>query len=261
MADAPRSADAEAFRFTAGSIQRIRAARGKSLTLAFVSAAAGPARSAVVANLALALAESGTRVLAVDADPSGDLTALLLPDTPDVDGLEQVLAGRRAAADCIVPSPFRTRLAVLGSGATTGQTMTGTAYFRAMRRVLVEAKAGYELVLVDSPALLQVAVASDLVDASDGVVVVMGPREPIRDHLDVLKRLDLLGAEVIGYVHARAPLRPRRRRHLRLRPPSGSLRRRRAPLSRFRPAAAAAFERVPALEDEGHPSPAHGSRR
>ncbi|GAA2135301.1 hypothetical protein GCM10009844_00410 [Nocardioides koreensis] len=208
MTDAPRSADAEAFRFTAGSVQRIRAEHGKRLSLAFVSTVADPARSAVVANLALAVAESGARVLAVDADASrGELTDLLLPDRASTDGFEQVLAGTRSLTECIEHSPLHPKVAVLPSGAPTAQTVTGAAYLSAVRQVLGKGKAGYEVVLVDSPALLEVAVATELVDACEAVVVVMGPHEPLREHLDLLGRLDLIEASPVGYIYRREPAR------------------------------------------------------
>ena len=70
MADDPHSAAAEAFRFAAVSVERVRAARGTQLSLAIVSPFAGAGKSTVVANLALALAEGGTRLLVVDADAS-----------------------------------------------------------------------------------------------------------------------------------------------------------------------------------------------
>jgi len=204
------SADAEAFRFAAGSVQRIRTEQGKRLSLAFVSTAADPARSEVVANLAVAMAETGTRVLAVDADASGGrLSARLLPDSPNAQGLAQVLAGTLAVHDCVERSPLQARLSVLPSGAATPQMLTGTAYLTAVRQVLGKGKAGYEVVLVDGPPLLQAAVATELADAADAVVVVMGPHEPVRDHLEVLRRLDLVEANVVGYLYRREPGRPR----------------------------------------------------
>jgi len=149
-------------------------------------------------------------VLAVDADASGGrLSARLLPDSPNAQGLEQVLAGTLAVHDCVERSPLQARLSVLPSGAETPQMVTGTAYLTAVRQVLGKGKAGYEVVLVDGPPLLQAAVATELVDAADAVVVVMGPHEPVRDHLEVLRRLDLVEANVVGYLYRRAPSGPR----------------------------------------------------
>ena len=111
-----------------------------------------------MANVALALAESGTSVLAVDADGTdGDLTALLLPDSPTADGFEQVLAGQRAAADCIQTSPLHEGVAIIGSGQTTPGRATGAAYSKAVERMLADANARFDVVLINSPALLRVA--------------------------------------------------------------------------------------------------------
>lgn len=204
----PDSTVAEAFRFAAGSVERIRAARGPRLSLTFTSTVADARNSAVVANVALAIAESGTRVLVVDADATdGDLTALLLPDSRTTDGFEQVLAGKCAAAKCIEPSPLHEGVAVLGAGTTTSHRVTGAAYSKSVARVLAEAKESFDVVLIDSPALLQVADATELVDASDGAIIVLGPDEPIRDHLDLADRLNLTGSEVVGYIYKRAPKR------------------------------------------------------
>jgi Mrp family chromosome partitioning ATPase len=70
----PKSPAAEAFRLTAG-VERIGTARGNQLVVAFVSTDTGSDRSSVAANVAVAVANSGATVLAVDADTSdGGLT-------------------------------------------------------------------------------------------------------------------------------------------------------------------------------------------
>ena len=101
-----------------GRIRRADPRRTGPATVAgFRLALAGVGKSMVVANLALAIAEGGTRVLAVDADAGdGSLTARLLLGTPADDGLEQVLAGQQPLDDCIQPSPLNDAVAVLGPG-------------------------------------------------------------------------------------------------------------------------------------------------
>ena len=205
MSADPHSSVAEAFRFTAGSVERIRAARGSRLSLTFVSSVTGVRRSAVMANVALAIAESGTRVLAVDADAGGELTSLLLPDHVLTDGFQQVLTGQRAARECIQRSPFHRNVAVLASGPHPAHRVTGTAYSKAVHSMLDEAKEMFDIVLVDSPALLRMADATELVAASDSAIVVLGPDEPIREHLDMADRLELVDCDVVGYIYTRAP--------------------------------------------------------
>jgi Mrp family chromosome partitioning ATPase len=203
---APRFA-AEAFRFVAGSIERARATRIPRRSLVFVSPLAGAGTSTVVVNTALAIAEGGTRVLVVDAAEGGALTRLLLPDNPGTDGFEQVVTGQRTATDCVRQSPLSRTVSVLGAGLPGPDRVTGSAYSKAVARLLAEAKDDYDVVLVDSPALLQVAAAATLVSASDAAIIVLGPHELIRDHRDMADRLDLIECEILGYVYNRAPLR------------------------------------------------------
>lgn len=212
----PHSAVAEAFRFTAGSIERIRAERGPRLSLVFVSPITGVGNSVVLANVALALAEGGTRVLAVDADAdNGNLTARLLSGTPPRGSLEQVLAGQQPLANCIQPSPLSGAIAVLGSGPAPQRRVTGAARAKAAAALLATAKSSFDVVLVDSPALLQVADATELVDVADAAVIVLSPNELIRDHLDMVDRLKLIGADVVGYIYNRAPMPPQLARYQR----------------------------------------------
>jgi Mrp family chromosome partitioning ATPase len=203
----PRSATAEAFRFTAGSIERLCTERGGQLALIFVSPLADAGKSIVVANLALAMAEGGTRVLAVDANPANsELTAHLLPGAQTGDGLEQALTGQSPLTQCIQPSPLDGGVAVLGVGAGSPRRLTGAARSKAAVRLLATAKANYDVVLVDAPALLQDAAASDMAVASDAAVVVVDPDDFIRDHFETVERLRLIGSEVVGYVFNRAPM-------------------------------------------------------
>jgi Mrp family chromosome partitioning ATPase len=125
----PKSPAAEAFRFTAGSVERIGTARGNRLVVAFVSTHTGSDRSSVAANVAVAVAKSGATVLAVDADTSdGGLTDLLLPGSPPVDGFEQVLTRQRPLSECVQPSPLNQGHTVLGSAQQQrrGQPAPGT---------------------------------------------------------------------------------------------------------------------------------------
>jgi Mrp family chromosome partitioning ATPase len=213
----PHSAVAEAFRFTAGCLERIRAERGPRLSLVFVSPLADAGKSMVVANLALAIAEGGTRVLAVDADTGdGDLTArLLLPGIPVGGGLEQVLAGQQQLLDRIQASPLNDAVSVLASGPPLQRRVTGAARSKAASALLATAKSSFDVVLIDSPALLQVADAAELVDASDAAIIVLGPNGLIRDHLEMVERLKLIGTDVAGYIYSQAPMPPQLVRYLR----------------------------------------------
>ncbi|MEU4291551.1 AAA family ATPase [Kribbella sp. NPDC026596] len=216
MAVDPQSPTAEAFRFTAGSVERMRAARDHRLAVVFVSADSGTDRSTVVANLALAVAESGTPVLAVDADATGSaLTDLLLPGSSGADGFEQVVAGCCPVSECIEPSPLNADVTVLRAGTVRVRRTSGTAYAEAVEKLIAEAKESFELVLIDSPAVLKAANAVELVQDSDATVIVLGPGEPVRDHVTVVERLEHVEPDVAGYVFRRTGRGPKFVRRMR----------------------------------------------
>jgi Mrp family chromosome partitioning ATPase len=195
------SASAEAFRIVVESLERLRRGPLPRRSLVFISPAAGAGTSAVVANVALAMAEGGTRVLAVDADPAGRLSGLLLPGGTGGDGFAQVVAGAVAAADVVRRSPAHPGISVLPAGAPTAERTTGVAYTKAVGALLAEATDDYDVVLVDSAGLLQTAAAAALVVACDAAVIVVDSRDLVRDHRAMADRLDLIECAVLGYVY------------------------------------------------------------
>ena len=112
----------------------------------------------VVANLALAIAEGRHPGAVVDADPGdGGLTARLLPGTPGT-----TAAWSRYWPDSCRwppasnPSPLNDAVAVLGSGPALHRRVTGAARAKAASALLATASS-FDIVLIDSPGLLQVA--------------------------------------------------------------------------------------------------------
>jgi Mrp family chromosome partitioning ATPase len=202
----PDSAAAEAFRSTAESVELIRATRGPRLSLVLVSPQAG-GTGMVLANLAFALAERGTRVLVVDADAvGGGEAARLLHATGAIGGLEEALAVRLSLAECTASSPFSAAVGVLECGRGS-LLLTGAARAKAAAALLAEAKGSFDLVLIDSPALLREAGAAELAAACDAAVTIVGPGDPVGGHAEIANRLRLIGTEVVGYIHTQVPAR------------------------------------------------------
>jgi Mrp family chromosome partitioning ATPase len=214
MVNDPDSAAAEAFRFAAVSVERIHAARGTPLSLAFLSPVAGAGKTTVVANLALALAEGGTRLLVVDADTADDgLTARLLPGIQMTEGFEQILSGRLPSAECLKPSPFHDAITVIGSSPAAPRLVTGAALLRAARRLFAQSMGSFDIILVDCPALLQVADATEVANAVDAAIIVVNPHDRIPDHLETAGWLTRTGSDVIGYFYNRAKMPSPSTRH------------------------------------------------
>jgi Mrp family chromosome partitioning ATPase len=216
VAGDPHSAVAEGFRFAAVSVERACTAHEMPLSLAFISPLEGAGKSTIVANLALAMAEGGTRLLVVDGDAAdGGVTARLLPGIRVTEGFEQILSGQRGFAECVEPSPYNSAITVLGYAPATQRLVTGAARLRAAQALLAQAKTTFDIVLIDCPALLQVADATELVNAADAAIIVVNPGERIPDHLEMVDWLKQAGPDVIGYLYNRAPVRSHSARHRR----------------------------------------------
>jgi capsular exopolysaccharide synthesis family protein len=127
------------------------------------------------------------------------------PERPDRPGLQQVLERRLTLADAVVSLEGST-LDVLFAGAAgvAGDLMSG----RRMSEVLGEARAAYEMVVIDSPPMTLLASARSLATRSDGVVLVLRAGQT-KKH-DIEKTLGAIGPDkLIGAVlnFARIPER------------------------------------------------------
>src|ERR1700681_4651224 len=111
----PHSPAAEAYRSLAATIQFAYADR-QMQTIGVTSAAPGEGKSTTVANLAIALAEGGRRVIVVDADLRRPGLHTLFGLSRD-DGLSNVLLGEREQALPLQDTPAA-GVRLLASGPT-----------------------------------------------------------------------------------------------------------------------------------------------
>ncbi|WP_418607348.1 tyrosine-protein kinase family protein [Georgenia sp. SUBG003] len=167
-------------------------------SIVVTSSVPGEGKSTTAINLAVALADSGARVVLVDAD-------LRRPSIADYMGLEgrvgltTVLIGRAEVADVV--QPWRdTSLDVLPSGQIppNPSELLGS---RAMATLLGTLTQSYDMVLIDSPPLLPVTDAAVLSKLAGGALVVAGAdrihKAQLRESLDNLENVD---ARVLGIV-------------------------------------------------------------
>ena len=227
--DAPASASAEAFRFAAAAIDiqhgSVTVDRGglehardpvdvQPGSFVITSAARGDGKTVVTANTALAAARRGARVLVVDAD-FGDagLTRLLIgPFPPDVGLTEVVEKG--------VPLAEATLRYTVTDGVTIDilargrEPVSAAEFFRSagVGDILDFATSEYDLVLVDTPSLLEVAYTSSLVSLVDRVIVVVPHQSPVQLLEDEQDRLEFIGTPRSGYIYNKVPLRPEMKR-------------------------------------------------
>jgi Mrp family chromosome partitioning ATPase/capsular polysaccharide biosynthesis protein len=207
--DHPRSAAAEAYRFAATSV--IAKARSQGLTSILVaSSTLGQGKTTTAVNMALAAAFNGQSVIVVDGDfGNQEASRILLGDAHMRDpGVTDVIDGKASTAEASHRVELGNGLTVSVMPRGTRPTLAASAFQSERGRALFESlTAGYDLVVIDCPPLLQVAYASMLAELSEGLVVVVqhGAREA--ELTDLRARLDLIGKPVLGYVYNRSPLR------------------------------------------------------
>jgi Mrp family chromosome partitioning ATPase len=77
----------------------------------------------------------------------------------------------------------------------------------AAQRLLHEIRRKYDLVLIDTPPLLQVAYTTTLLQAATQAVVIVPHRSSITLAKEVAERLEMVGTSLAGYIYNAAPLR------------------------------------------------------
>jgi capsular exopolysaccharide synthesis family protein len=205
---ASRSLRAEAFRRLRTNLQFIDAAR-ELRVLVVTSSVEGEGKSTSAANLALVMAESGRKVLLIEAD-------LRRPRVADYLGLERavgltnVLAGQ-AQLDDVLQSWGALDMTVLVSG-TLPPNPSELLGGQAMQSLLDQLRSRFDLIILDTPPLLPVTDAAVLAAEADGVLVVFRYRTKLAQLKATLRGLAVVDAHVLGTVFNMKPI-SRRDRH------------------------------------------------
>lgn len=193
----PMSHVAESFRRLRTNLQFL-SAEDQPRALIVTSSLPDEGKSTTAANLALTLADSGARVILVDAD-------LRRPSVADYMGLEgsagltTVLIGRASLDDVVQP---------WGSGhlhvLTSGQIPPNPSELlgsQAMAHLLAELVHRYDHVIIDTPPLLPVTDAAVLSRLTGGAIVVAGAHTVHRHQLqEGIRALETVNARVLGIV-------------------------------------------------------------
>lgn len=197
LRDDPLGASAEAIRRLRTNFQFIDLGdRPRSIVV--TSSVPGEGKSTTSLNLAVALADAGSRVLLVDADLRRPSVANSLGLEGSV-GLTTVLIGRADVGD-VVQRWQDTSLDILPSGRIppNPSELLGS---RAMERLLAELTERYDVVLLDTPPLLPVTDAAVLSNLTGGSILVVGADRVHRPQLrEAIGSLTTAGAHLHGVV-------------------------------------------------------------
>ncbi|NER39578.1 MAG: polysaccharide biosynthesis tyrosine autokinase [Oscillatoria sp. SIO1A7] len=168
-------------------------------SLAIASATAAEGKSTVAVHLAQAAAEMGKRVLLVDAD-------LRWPQVHDRlgiinrKGLTNVLAAKLDWREAIQISPVDKNLSILTAGALPRDPIKLLSS-RQMRDLMQDWLKEFELIIYDTPPLLNVVDGRMLGSMTDGIALVANIRNTERDSiLEALDELQASRLKVLGII-------------------------------------------------------------
>ena len=192
----PHSPSAEAYRSLAANLQFAYADR-QLQTIGITSAAEGEGKSTTVANLAVALAQSGRRVIVIDADLRRPGQHVLFGVSRD-EGLANLLLGDRAELPLQDTSAAGVR--VLTSGPLTANPLEALAS-RRFDQALALARAQADFVLVDTPPAGALADVAVIAPRLEGVLLVVSAGHTKRDLARrAREQLERVNANILGVV-------------------------------------------------------------
>ena len=192
-----RSAEAEAFRGVRTALYFSTAGQGHRV-IQVTSPSPGDGKTTLTANLAISIAQSGKRVLVIDADIRKPRLHRQF-GIADGTGLSLILVGEASAAEAIreggVPN-----LWVLPCGPlppNPAELLTSPRF----KEFLDQVRDQYDFVLVDTPPLLAVTDASVVAPRVDGVLLVIRVSKNGRPQAERAKEiLSTLGVNVLGVI-------------------------------------------------------------
>ncbi len=195
----------ESFRGTLTSILRNQMNGRPQKTILITSPGPSEGKTTVIQNLGIALAETGRRVLVVDADfrrpnlhrkfglpNEWGLTDLLSEETPV----------RDYRADRLGTETGVSGLSLLANGSGSEQTnISRTLYSPRLREIFQTLEKHYDMVLVDAPPILHVADARIIAPLTDALILVL--RSGVTDRasaLEAYQRIQEDGLTLLGTV-------------------------------------------------------------
>lgn len=199
----PQSPRAEAFRQMRTNLQFLDVDTPNKV-VAITSSLPSEGKTTTLANLAIALASAGKRVLVVEAD-------LRRPKLSDVLGVERsigltnVLSGRARPEDAVQHWSGGV-FDILASGPLPPNPSELLAS-QHMATVLADLRQLYDIVLLDTPPLLPVTDAAAVGPATDGAILICRFKKTTRDQL--AKAVDALAAvstPLLGTVLTMVPM-------------------------------------------------------
>jgi capsular exopolysaccharide synthesis family protein len=193
----PNSSIAEQYRLISANIH-LTCNSENCRTILITSPSVGEGKSTTAANLSVAMAQQGGRILLVDANLKSPTVHITFKIQNDI-GLTSILNGVTSMDEAIHKTEIG-RLDVLPSGPVP---VFSSALFASERlmQFFVNSLAVYDYVLIDSPSVLNVADTKILANQCDGVVLVLNPGKSKLEKLKEVKRvMEFTDTQIVGVI-------------------------------------------------------------
>lgn len=163
------------------------------------SAIPGEGKTTVASNLALSLAQKGSRTLLVDCDLRSPMIAQVLGEENAAPGLSDYLKGNATAKEIIHPVKYQQLFAVYGGSSVSDAAELLTT--KKTRAFLSSARKIFDYVILDTPPCSLLADAAELADLADCALMTIRQDYASRNQiLDGVQRLSDNGMPLIGCV-------------------------------------------------------------
>ncbi|MBL4884967.1 MAG: polysaccharide biosynthesis tyrosine autokinase [Planctomycetaceae bacterium] len=193
----PQSRIAEAYRLVRTSLL-FGATEGKCSIIQFTSPDPGDGKSTLCANVAVAVANSGKRVLIIDSDLRRPTQHKLFGVEHDA-GLSSLIVDGGEIQDVIQETVIE-NLQILPAGPKTHHP-SELLHSNELGSILEALRVKYDFIFLDSPPVLAVSDAAALSQVSDKVLIVLKNSRSCVPHAKQTRvSLDLVNANVMGIV-------------------------------------------------------------
>lgn len=193
----PMSSIADKYRTLRNKINHF-SEKKRTQVIVITSASPKEGKTTTAINLAIAYGQANQRVLLIDGNLHQPMLHQIF-SIPNVLGLTSILAGQCSFEQAIMESGIR-NLTVLPSGPYPSHSLDPLAS-EETTVLLAAGKVDYDVILIDSPALLAVTESSEWALHSDGVLLVIRSGKVKEDGIQKAKLLlDQLQVKIIGSV-------------------------------------------------------------
>lgn len=192
----PDSIIAEQFRTLRTNVHFLNG--GKKSILLLTSPSSSEGKSTAAGNLAVSMAQQKEKVLLIDANLR-DPHIHFIFKIPNEKGLADVLSGYENLQDAVYQTEIG-KLAILTSGhlnANPAELLGSDS----MEKLFQQALEDYDVILIDSPSVLEVTDTKLLANKSDGVILVIGEgKTAIEKATEAKKALEFAKAKIYGVI-------------------------------------------------------------